>query len=342
MSIKKDNNKLELLKKYWFVGLVCIALLVFVVMYTVDEIKNKPIEVTTKQSDGHSVIFDVDDDDYLADDLYADLYASTGINREYNKFVSMVLDAAYETTSDLENQATAVASNFVSQYGEDYVNSYLLQNGYTNGLPDLTKFIISSYKNIYMLKDYYEAHYDEVVPGAIEQLGLKSVEHILVKVAEVEETTDESGKTIHVAKPTADEKAKLDKVLEELKTKSFEDVAKEYSDDGSAANGGLLGVYSSSSANSTFVKEFAEACVNTPTGSVSEVITSQYGYHIVKVDEPTKDQILQDQGAIEEISNATQDIYINIIMAKAEEVGFEIYDEELKRQIDAAMKGDEQ
>lgn len=75
----------------------------------------------------------------------------------------------------------------------------------------------------------------------------------------------------------------LAKVQEELKVKSFDVVAKEYSQDpGSAANGGDLGEF----AKGQMVPEFEKAAfaLKNP-GDVSEPVKTKFGWHIIKLEE---------------------------------------------------------
>lgn len=74
---------------------------------------------------------------------------------------------------------------------------------------------------------------------------------------------------------------KIKKAQDLLKTKSFEVVAKEYSDDpGSKAKGGDLGFFS----HGRMVKEFEDAAFSQPVGKVGEIVKTKYGYHIIKVE----------------------------------------------------------
>lgn len=74
---------------------------------------------------------------------------------------------------------------------------------------------------------------------------------------------------------------------EELRAKiaagaAFADVAKAESDDtGSAAEGGSLGEFG----RGQMVPEFEEAAFGTPLGQMSPVFRTQFGYHVVQVDE---------------------------------------------------------
>lgn len=61
----------------------------------------------------------------------------------------------------------------------------------------------------------------------------------------------------------------------------FEELAKKYSSDGSSRNGGNLGWFSSMA----MVYPFESGAYNTPKGGISEIVRSQFGYHIIKVND---------------------------------------------------------
>lgn len=86
-------------------------------------------------------------------------------------------------------------------------------------------------------------------------------------------------KVSHILVKTEDE-AKA--VVEKLKTAKFEDVAIDKSQDpGSSVKGGDLGW--ASPAN--FVKPFADAMVALGKGKVSEPVQSQFGWHVIKLED---------------------------------------------------------
>lgn len=67
--------------------------------------------------------------------------------------------------------------------------------------------------------------------------------------------------------------------LIEAGTRSFEDVAREFSEDGSAAQGGDLGW----AAPGTMVPEFEDAMNALPLGGLSQPVVSRFGVHLIQV-----------------------------------------------------------
>lgn len=77
-------------------------------------------------------------------------------------------------------------------------------------------------------------------------------------------------------------KAKAEQVLAELKAdpSKFSELAKQYSEDGSAAQGGDLGF----SVPSAYVKPYQDASLALEVGEMTdELVQSQFGYHIIKL-----------------------------------------------------------
>jgi peptidyl-prolyl cis-trans isomerase C len=89
----------------------------------------------------------------------------------------------------------------------------------------------------------------------------------------------------HILVKTEDEAKDIEKQL--AAGAKFEDLAKAKSTDtGSAANGGDLGFF----AHGQMVKEFDAAAFALNVGQVSQPVQSQFGWHIIRVDEKRKTQ----------------------------------------------------
>ena len=85
------------------------------------------------------------------------------------------------------------------------------------------------------------------------------------------------------AKTVAAAKAKADGILKQLKTgANFADLAKKYSDDpGSKAQGGELGFIQ----HGATVPAFDQTAFSLQPGQLSSVIRTQFGFHILQVEE---------------------------------------------------------
>jgi parvulin-like peptidyl-prolyl isomerase len=97
--------------------------------------------------------------------------------------------------------------------------------------------------------------------------------------------TPEELKEHYKNNPDADPEAvkkKAEEVLERIKKgEDFATLASQFSSDGSAAKGGLLKWFG----KGRMVPEFEAAAVGLQKGQLSELVKTQYGYHIIRVDD---------------------------------------------------------
>jgi peptidyl-prolyl cis-trans isomerase D len=131
-------------------------------------------------------------------------------------------------------------------------------------LLDLSKLRASTQVSDDTLRAYYNQHIDEYkVENRVH------VEHILFKTI---------GKT---DAETAEIRQKAEDVLKQAKHgANFEDLAKKYSeDDATKPKGGDLGWI----VDGQTVPEFQQAAFSVPKGQISELVKTQYGFHIIKV-----------------------------------------------------------
>ena len=302
----------ELLKKYWFVAVVAVVLVVFVGIYAVDAYKNRELTVPARVVDGQSAVYSVDGEYVFADDFYDSLYKQNGLNCEFVSFRKAVLSNSYETTEEMNNIATNYAAYMYQQYGETYINDQLAALGYVNGSDDLINYYIDSQKNDLLIGDYSKNHVDDVVTPYIEENDPRLIYHILVKVADITKDTDENGNTVYTANPTVEETNKLNRILEELETKSFQDVASEYSDDSSGQYGGYIGIVGKNTTD--YVTEFKDASLALASDEVSEPVLSEYGYHIIWNAGQSVETLLNESQFITDLQNYDQTLSIKAIM----------------------------
>ena len=99
--------------------------------------------------------------------------------------------------------------------------------------------------------------------------------HILISIKSPDASTEEG-----LDKPAA--RAKAEEVLKRVKAgENFEALAKEYSmDPGSKENGGDLGWFG----HGRMVPDFEKAAFALQPGQVSDIVESQFGFHIIKVE----------------------------------------------------------
>lgn len=95
---------------------------------------------------------------------------------------------------------------------------------------------------------------------------------------------------------------------------SFEDAAKEHSNCPSSSQGGDLGFFT----RGKMVPEFEEAAFTLAIGEVSNPVQTQFGYHLIKVEEKTKEaaksfEEVKDQLKVNLLSQKQNATYINFI-----------------------------
>jgi peptidyl-prolyl cis-trans isomerase C len=116
------------------------------------------------------------------------------------------------------------------------------------------------------VQTFYDQHKDKYVEE--DQIRAR---HILIRVPQQVSPTDD-----------AKLKGKADDALKRAKTgEDFAALAKELSDDGSKENGGDLGFFP----RGRMVAAFEETAFALDPGQMSEIVRTQFGYHIIKVEE---------------------------------------------------------
>ncbi len=329
-------KKEEFFKKFWFVIVIAVLAVGFVGYYAIYSAKNAPVTVETKQKDGKYLIYSLNDDAYTADELYDELYSQLGESAAITSYERMVVDKAIETTSEMKETAANSAAYLLQNYKSAELDSELKKMGF-GGIDGLNDYYIYLQKSSRFAKDYFTNRLDELVIPYVEKNNSKIISHILIKVANVEKVTNDDKTTTLIPHPTDEEQAKLDAVLKALEDKDFAEVAKEYSEDGSASSGGSLGYFDKSSSEK-YVAEFYNGAVNLKEGQVSEPVVSQYGYHIIRCDASEPKSLLDNDSFIANLTNAYSARYTVALYEKGEELGITIEDEKLKTAINNVLE----
>lgn len=117
------------------------------------------------------------------------------------------------------------------------------------------------------MKTYYDENKDSYYTDTV------TASHILIK------TQDDEGNELSEDKKK-EAKEKAEEVLAKVKSgEDFAELAKEYSEDSSASSGGELGTFG----RNKMVAEFEDAAFAMKKGEISDIVETEYGYHIIKV-----------------------------------------------------------
>ena len=264
---------LQTLKKYWFVCLVGVLLIGASIYFAYYQNKGK---LPGKSVGGEDVVFSIGDEDITAGEFYDTLFNEMGVAGVYQFMEKAVVDPSIETTEEMKTQAQSYADSITAQYQSTYGDQYkemlltaLNGVGYSK-LSDLTDYFIHIQKTQQMIKDYINAHADEYIPAYVEAKKPRIVSHILIKMDDP-------------ANPTEEETNRVNAVKDALASgRDFGEVAQELSEDsGSAVQNGSIGYMD---ADSQLVSPFLETALAMNEGEVSEWIQTTYGWHIIKCD----------------------------------------------------------
>lgn len=302
---------MEYVKKYWFVILVAVLFTVAIGYFAIEN--GKDTSFHGKQVNGQDVVFEYNGTDVTADELYEEQFDNYAPALALQFIQSGVYRSAFDPSEDLLNEANTYYDNTIANYKAYYGESYektLLQDLYSLGytkIEDLKEYYITSLMAEQLRKEYMEAHKDELYSAYAEAKSPRILSHILVKMEDVNN-------------PTEEELAKVKAVEDALAAgRSFEDVAKEFSDDtGSAANGGKLGF---SDADTSYVTEFLEAALKLNAGeTTSEWVIHDgsasggySGYHLIRCDSTSYEDFKDDETFLtnwETYSNIDRDVFV--------------------------------
>lgn len=203
---------------------------------------------------------------------------------EFNEFVSRIpaQQQQYVQTPEGRHQALAQYANYFlfEKLGQE--KGYDSSEEFLKILEGTKRELLSQYALTQLVKDisaspeecreYYEQHKDQF-------------------------QTDAQAKASHILTATEEESLAILSDIKEGK-KTFEEAARESSTCPSGAQGGDLGVFG----KGQMVKEFEDAVFNSPSlGEVIGPVKTQFGYHLIRVDQITPAGAAPFENAAEQI-----------------------------------------
>lgn len=325
---------IEVLKKQWFVVLIALIFTSFAIYYIYDTNKGK---LPGKSIDGKDVVATIGEQTITADDLYEGLDKTMSGSVASVYFSRYVADQSVETTDALKEEAKTNAEGYRSYveqtYGtatDDMIAASLKQLNF-NSLEDY--FLIEA-KKTKLYQDYYDKHLEELFQPLCEEKNGRVLSHILIKMDDAEN-------------PTEEELAKIEKVDAALaEGEDFGDVAEKYSDDSSASDGGLLGY---SDDDTSYVTAFKETAATLKKGEVSDWVkvtsTNYSGWHKILCVEDSYEGIIENKDVKESIYSAIESanstIRSEIIWKAGKKLDISFADKELKAALLEALGLDE-
>ena len=298
-------------------------------------------------TDGNSNVITFSDSELnvTVDELYKELKSRYGANYLIQSMDEKLLNKEYETNDDAKNYAENQVKIYKMYYGNDdttFLN--MLRNSGYNSIEEFKEMLIANYKKTLLADDYAKKsvsesdinkYYENKIYGDI------TISHILVRVSTNDSMTDDEKK---------EQETKAQDKIKEIYQKlddgtSFEEVAKEYSEDyATATDGGLIGTFNKDDMTEKYNKEFEQAAMNLKVGKYTEkVIESSYGYHIIykndqkdKPDLATVKQMIIEK-LVDEEKEADDKIEYKAMIELREKYGLKFNDDDIKSQYDNAV-----
>ena len=253
--------------------------------------------------------------EYTVEDLYNELVPAYGLSTGISILDTHLLEDKYSYD---EKEVKALIDEFKVNWGSNYY-AYMAKYGLMNDEEIFNYFKLAALQDAAFAAEYpitdeqLQAAYNEYTPNI-------SARHILV---EDEETAK-------------DLIAQLDAA--EDKEAKFEELAKEYSKDGSASNGGDLGSFG----KGQMVSEFENAAFALNVGEYTEEpVKTQYGYHVIykyaEDEKPSFDDLKDELETTIRSEEYTQLKLEAILIKYRTEANVKFTDESVQKRYDAIV-----
>ena len=236
-----------------------------------------------KLENGKEKVVSFDEGGIAVDDLYDNLKSKYGLDVLLNMIDEEITDTKYETTDEekeyISNQKNTENTYYELLYKSSYstFEQYIRAKYGVSTTEELEEIFRLSYRRSEIVKDYIKSNITESeIKDYFENSYIGDIEasHILITADYSDGATDEEKEK---AENEALEKAK--EIIKKLDAgEDFAALAKEYSKDGSADNGGALGRFG----HGDMTSEFEEAAYKLEVGKyTTEPVKTKFGYHII-------------------------------------------------------------
>ncbi|MCC3864335.1 peptidylprolyl isomerase [Terrisporobacter petrolearius] len=209
-------------------------------------------------------------EDEFKDTILDIMISSEVIYQQAEKDKVIPADKQVQDQINSFNESTKNNSEYQEQLKKMGINEDFLKFQFTRDLANTNlqkKFEEDTKISETEMKKYYEDNKKSFYTDTV------TASHILLK------TQDSEGKELSAEKKK-EAKKKAEEALAKVKSgEDFAKVAKKYSQDSSASNGGELGTFG----RGQMVSEFEKAAFNMKKGEISDIVETEYGYHIIKV-----------------------------------------------------------
>lgn len=320
---------ISIVKKFWFVILVGCIFCSFAIYFAWDTNKDK---IPGKRVDGQDIIFSAAGTNYTADEYYESLFnaessgVKSGIEQLYlllEKTVAHQIDTTKEMKEEAKTTAESIETYYQSLYGSyytSYMDMQMQMLGY-EGVDELEEYLLDQLRLDEIIYDYIKEN-EDLVDTVFKETSPRVISHILVACDDPENPTDE-------------EKAKMESIEKALKKDDFATVAAAYSDDtGTISTNGSLGLQLNTA---SLVQEFLDAAWKLDNKETSDWVKTEYGYHLIRIDETDQDAIMENEDyrstIISEILNNNTDLKKKIIWEKANKLGLKFANDEIKNEL---------
>ncbi len=297
-----------------------------------------------KLSNGEEAVVTSKSGDISVDDLYKEIKNTYALNTLIDMIDLKLLEKDYpsgkEENDYVDSQLEQLEYSYTNSYYASYYpnfNSFAIAYFGVSDMTAVNNLLKLQYKRQQYAEDYsrelvtdkeIQKYYDDEVIGDIR------ASHILIKADFADDATEEEKNAAYdLALKTANE------VLAKLNNgESFEELAKQYSSDGSKDEGGDLGWFN----RGDMVSEFEEAAIALEKGKYTTTpVKTQYGYHIIlKTDtkdkpklEEVKDDVIDTLAEEKRNDDSNFQTKALIELRKKKEITFQ--DDSLKKQYES-------